>query len=69
MPDETEFSWSDNDSVVIPPVAAIAVYTNPNGNVVIRQEGDPIGCQEDPFIVIRVRGASEQGTGLRCSLW
>lgn len=41
------------ESTVIPSVRAVAVYTNPNGDIVIRQEGYP---DEDDFIVIP-RGA------------
>lgn len=41
------------ESTVIPSVRAVAVYTNPNGDIVIRQEGYP---DEDAVIVIP-RGA------------
>ncbi len=47
-----EFSWSDNEAVVMRGYGGIAVYTNPHGDVVIRQEGDGMGFDRDPFIVI-----------------
>jgi hypothetical protein len=36
-PDDDEFKWRD-DLIVIPSQLAIAVYSNPNGDLVIRQE-------------------------------
>lgn len=33
-----DFSWDDCDSVVVNPVSGIAVYENPEGNIVIRLE-------------------------------
>jgi hypothetical protein len=46
-----EFSWNDDDeSVVIEAVNATAVYANPKGDIVIRQQ-DPYG-HEDSFIVV-----------------
>ena len=45
-----EFSWGDKASVVIKRVDAIAVYTNPNGDIVIRQQ-DSMG-EDDSVIVI-----------------
>ena len=48
-----EFSWSKNDSVVIKTTAGIAVYTNPHGDVVIRQDRvDDVFWDRDPFVVI-----------------
>lgn len=44
-----EFSWTDKDSVVIEKVDAIAVYTNPRGDIVIRQEGN---MEDDSIIVV-----------------
>lgn len=44
-----EFSWRDSDSVIIEKVDAVAVYTNPRGDVVIRQDG---GMDDDAIIVI-----------------
>jgi hypothetical protein len=34
-----EFSWQDNEAVIIKRTDAIAVYTNHDGDIVIRQEG------------------------------
>jgi hypothetical protein len=46
-----DFSWYDsNDLIIIEQVDAIAVYSNPKGDIVIRQQ-DPIDG-EDPFVVI-----------------
>ncbi len=50
-----DFDWNSqeaNETIVIPSVAGVAVYRNPDGDVVIRQE-DRIGG-EDAFIVIPV---------------
>lgn len=49
--DITEFSWRDTESVVVRAVNAIAVYRNPDGDVVIRQEAAIFG-DDDPFIVV-----------------
>ena len=47
---ETEaFNWLDENCVVVESVAAIAVYSNPKGGIVIRQEGIH---QDDSFVVI-----------------
>jgi hypothetical protein len=54
MPDEAEFSWSDDESVVIDRVDAIAVYTNAKGDLVIRQE-HPLGDDDSTIIVPRRR--------------
>jgi hypothetical protein len=45
--DANEFSWNGDDCVVIPRQAAIAVYFNLHGDLVIRQEGH-YGPDEDP---------------------
>lgn len=41
---------ADKEAVVVPSVQAIAVYTNPDGDIVIRQQ-DPMG-QDDAVVVI-----------------
>ena len=46
-----EFSW-DDDSVVVESISAVAVYTNPKGNIVIRQQDEYGAFGEDAFIVI-----------------
>jgi hypothetical protein len=49
---DNEFSWN-SDSVVMKTTAGIAVYTNPHGDVVVRQEKVEDGFwDQDPFIVI-----------------
>ena len=48
----TDFNWQDNEeAIVIPRQDAIAVYANPDGDVVIRRERD-WNEQDDVFIVI-----------------
>jgi len=49
--DSAEFRWNDEDTV-IPTQPAIAVYFNPHGEIVIRQEGQ-YGYDEDHWIYIR----------------
>jgi len=49
-----DFSWigaKNHDQVVVPEQAAIAVYENPNGDVVIRQQA-ALGS-DDHFIYIQ----------------
>jgi hypothetical protein len=46
------FDWDGiADNIVVPEQAAIAVYTNPKGNIVIRQAGQ-YGPDEDQWIVL-----------------
>ena len=51
-----DFDWSPNGddcaSIVVPDQAAIAVYSNPRGEVCIRQDGHAFQS-EDPYIVVR----------------
>jgi len=50
MPEPNDFSWSDDALVVVKRVDAIAVYKNPEGDIVIRQErrlGD-----EDNIVIV-----------------
>ena len=51
---DDDFDWSPgrNDSVVIPSQPAIAVFFNPLGEVVIRQESQ-LHPDEDHFIYVR----------------
>lgn len=44
-----DFNWKDDDSVIVKPFEGIAVYTNPNGDIVLRQTND---CDEDRLIFI-----------------
>jgi hypothetical protein len=46
------FDWNEiADDIVVPEQAAVAVYTNPKGDVVIRQAGQ-YGPDEDHWIVV-----------------
>ncbi len=46
----SDFDWSDKDSIVVENVDAIAVYRNPDDDVVIRRQDTPdIG---DAYVVI-----------------
>lgn len=48
-----DWKWhgeNERESIVVPAVQAIAVYTNPAGDIVIRQE-DPMG-NEDSVVVL-----------------
>lgn len=48
------WSWYDADgksSTVVPSVSAIAVYTNQQGDIVIRQQGEA-GTEDDSVVVI-----------------
>jgi hypothetical protein len=46
------FDWFDNECVVVPEQEALAVYPNPDGDVVIRREAR-WDENEDPFFVLR----------------
>jgi hypothetical protein len=52
---DDDFDWDDVD-VVIPHQASIAVYINPHGDVVIRQDGDWYR-RDDAWIVVRPENA------------
>ena len=52
--DGSGFNWKNDETVLIKPVQAVAVYTNKDGDVVIRQEADghlvsrgPVCCDSD----------------------
>jgi len=50
---KSDYSWHDEigkAATVVPSVQAIAVYTNPKGDIVLRQE-DSMG-EEDSVVVI-----------------
>ena len=57
---QDDWDWHSKEvkeCTVIRPVRAIAVYTNPAGDLVIRQEGEPditepYGKVEDHFVVV-----------------
>lgn len=49
-----DFSWHDDEcqaDIVFPSTQGVAVYTNPKGMVVIRQQAGPTE-DEDSFIII-----------------
>jgi hypothetical protein len=46
-----EFSWNDTDSLVVRQQNAIAVYANPNGDLVVRRKQD-WNEEDDVWIVI-----------------
>lgn len=48
-----EFKWGDLDPSdrVVPSVRETAVYTNPMGHVVIRQEAQDIGDEDDIVVL------------------
>jgi hypothetical protein len=54
MSDAEDFNWSEENTIVSA-VQAIAVYFNPRGDIVIRQQ-DAMG-DEDDFIVIPIQHA------------
>lgn len=66
----SDFDWDgarDEGDLVIPHQAATAVYANPHGHVVIRQEGHH-GPDEDAWIVIAPANARRVATAiLRCA--
>lgn len=50
-----EFDWNDmKEDLVVDPARKVAVYFNPHGEVVVRQEDNDFFGQ-DPFIVIPLR--------------
>jgi hypothetical protein len=55
---DDDFDWFDvaDDKVVVAHQAPIAVYTNPDDDIVIRQDGDYYR-KDDPWIVVRRENA------------
>ena len=51
----SEFNWNENDSIVIRKMDAVAVYQNPHGQIVIRQENEY--GDGDSIIVVNLDGA------------
>lgn len=51
------FDWSDREAVVVPEQAATAVYTNNNGDIVIRQKGDPYEDEDDHWFILAPQNA------------
>ena len=61
MATRNEFNWQeieDTDALVVPSrrVLAIAVYTNPDDDIVIRQEVDEWAGERDDAVVIVPKG-------------
>lgn len=56
MGSDKEFDWSDlnDEDVIQKTVGGIAVYENPNGDVVIRQQATDIYDDGDSWVVIPV---------------
>ena len=50
MAQSNDFSWSDESLIVVKRVDAIAVYKNPQGDIVVRQESR--GGDEDNIIIV-----------------
>lgn len=60
----SEFDWDDAaDDIVIAEQAAVAVYTNPKGGIVIRQAGQ-YGPEEDQWIVLAPEHAGKLARAL-----
>lgn len=51
---DEEFDWSELDdlSIIQETVRAVAVYENPKGDIVIRQEADERLSNADDFVVV-----------------
>jgi hypothetical protein len=50
MLDSEKFDWLSDDAVVLRSYGSLAVYTNPHGDLVVRQESK--GGDEDARVVI-----------------
>lgn len=46
-----EFDWGDNEAVTLRSYGAIAVYENPHGSIVLRQQRDALE-EEDSTVII-----------------
>ena len=56
MTREPDFDWeSVKEETIIESVGAIAVYENPNGDIVIRQKGIDYGMDSDAVVIVPVR--------------
>ena len=48
----TDFKWNEDiDNVVFETVQGVAVYTNPDGDLVIRQQATPLD-DEDQIVIV-----------------
>lgn len=64
--EDSDFDWHNtNGEIVIAPVRALAIYFNPDGDVVIRQQCDTGNhLQDDPFIALPLDQAAKLATHL-----
>jgi len=60
---EDKWNWGDQESVVIQSVQATAVYTNPKGDIVIRQESALGG--DDQYVVVPRKMADAMAKAIR----
>ena len=52
----TDFKWNEDiDNVVFKSVQGVAVYSNPDGDIVIRQQAGPMDDEDQIVIVPRDR--------------
>lgn len=63
---DVEFNWNEDDSIVIRKMDAVAVYQNPHGQIVIRQENEY--GDGDSMIVLNVDGARILAAALVCRM-
>lgn len=49
----SDFDWQDSESIAVREQPATAVYTNPHGHIVVRQQGDYSGFEDDKWIMIQ----------------
>lgn len=48
----TDFKWNEDiDNVVFKSVQGVAVYSNPDGDIVIRQQASPL-YDEDQIVIV-----------------
>lgn len=53
----SEFVWaSDESAVVFKTVQGVAVYPNPDGDIVIRQQAGPLDDDDEVIVIPRERG-------------
>jgi hypothetical protein len=55
---DDDFDWTDREDIVVAHQGQVAVYLNPDGDVVVRQEGD-WWRKDDAWIVVRPENARQ----------
>ncbi len=61
-----EFDWNKaEEAIVVKSRRAVAVYTNPTGDLVIRQERMEYADQDDPFVVVPIECVDELIAAIR----